>query len=382
MNQPSRYKLYLNSLQQESMFRIIPKHIHSRNIDLLSNDYLGLNQSEHKLKNKFFADYPDAELTSSASRLLSRKQKYLHLLETKLSELYERPALIFNSGYHANTGVLSALSLPDTLIVSDKLIHASSIDGIRLSKADNLRFRHNDLNSLRTILEKNKDKYKDIFVAVESIYSMDGDLVPLKDLIALKTEFPIMKIVLDEAHAFGVRGHRGLGLAEELELIKDIDIIIGTLGKGAASYGAFAIASEEMINFFTNTARSFIFSTSIPPICCAWSLYMIDIIITLNDKREHLKSLSKYFINRLEEITGYSSISSSQIVPLIIGNSENALKFAEIIRNGGYDAMAIRRPTVPSNSERIRFSLNATLNFCQLDPLLEIIERNLNLISL
>lgn len=372
------YCEFLNSLKAEKRLRTIPAENDTAAIDLLSNDYMGLAARAGDFREEFISRFPDAQFTSAASRLLSRRQKYHGLLEDLLADLYGRPALLFNSGYHANVGLLQGLAISGTLILSDKLIHASSIDGIRLSKADFKRFAHNDADAIKKLLEQHASNYDRVLVVIESIYSMDGDTAPLKEIVALKKDYPNMLICLDEAHAFGVRGRCGLGLAEEQGVLNDIDIIIGTLGKAAASTGAFVTASDEIISMLVNTARSFIFSTALPPVNCAWSIMMIGRLIEMNAEREYLQRLSDEFRNEIERITGLSSPSSTQIIPVITGDADKALRLAETCKKEGFDCMAIRRPTVPPGGERVRISLNAGLDMQMLMPITQVINKFMN----
>lgn len=367
-----KYRDILDSLASEDRLRTIPEG-YAAGVDLLSNDYMALAAHAPEFRRELSVRFPEAPLSSSASRLLSGQQDCHRMLESRLTELYGRPALIFNSGYHANIGLLQALAVKGSLIVADKLIHASSIDGIRLSGADFIRFRHNDMHALHGILATHSDRYDRIIVATEAIFSMDGDIAPLTKLVQLKHEFPNMMLLLDEAHSFGVRGTHGLGLAEEMQCIEDVDVIMGTLGKAAASSGAFAIASPELISLLVNTARPFIFSTAIPPICCAWSLLMIEKLVDMQPQRLHLHRLSANFAQAIADITGTPVTSASQIVPLVTGDAASALRLAKICRDAGFNCMAIRRPTVPPHGERVRFSLNADLQTEQLNPLTDII---------
>lgn len=370
----------LEQYKAEARLRVIPEDasVIPGRVDLLSNDYLALASQEGEMYETFAAMYPDAALSSSASRLLSRRQGYHRKLELLLETLYGRPALVFNSGYHANTGILSALSsLPGTLFVSDKLIHASSIDGMRLGGADTQRFRHNDIAHLRRILERHASAYSNVFLLAESIYSMDGDLASLEEMVGLKEEYPNLRIILDEAHGFGVRGERGLGVAEELGLIDNIDIIVGTLGKAAASSGAFVVANPATVRYLVNASRSFIFSTAIPPICCAWSIHMIEKIVGMRDERRHLAQLSEEVRHEVERVTGMENPSRSQIIPVMCGSAERAVRVAHHLSEAGYDVLPIRRPTVPLGGERIRLSLNASMTISQLQPLIEALNKAL-----
>lgn len=365
----------LTELRAEHRLRHIPKQPSGKFLDLSSNDYLGLAQRHTEFREEFDERFSDAPYSSSASRLLSMQQKHHLMLEAFLAKLYGKETLLFNSGYHANVGCIGALALPSTLFVCDKLIHASIVDGLRINGAEFKRFPHNDTEKLKRILEKESSHYTHIIVVVESIYSMDGDEAPLSKLVALKKEHPGVLLYVDEAHAFGVRGKQGLGLCEEYNLIKETDILIGTFGKAAASIGAFAVVTEEMKKFFINTARPFIFSTALPPVNVAWSLLMMEKIIGMEAERRHLAEISRYFSERISEISGQSTGSDSQIIPYLTGNAQRALEIADQLRQAGYLALPIRRPTVPPGGERIRFSLSGVMSRHELDEVADLLQK-------
>lgn len=369
------YADILLSLKKEHRLRDIPAEGPDACIDLLSNDYLGLAAEADRYRAEFMERFPDAAFTSSASRLLSRANRYHLRLENYLESLYGRPALLLNSGYHANVGIIQALALPGTLFLADKLVHASIIDGLRLSGADFKRFPHNDMRRLRRLLTENSDAYRRIIIISEGIFSMDGDMAPLKELALIRREYPGVMLYLDEAHSFGVRGERGLGLAEELGLINETDIIVGTLGKAAASAGAFAVCSPLMKQYLLNTTRSFIFSTAISPAQAAWSILMIEKLTAMNDRRLHLQRLSRHMVSELSRRLNFESPATTQIVPLMIGDAAEAVLMATYLAHKGFDALAIRRPTVAAGSERIRFSLNALLSEKDIDRLISAIGR-------
>ena len=369
------YEDILTSLESEHRLRRIPDS--QNGIDLISNDYMGLAQRRNEFDVEFRALCCDTPNSASASRLLQRDQEAHGRLETYLDALYGKQTLIMNSGYHANVGALSALSVAVTLTVSDKLIHASMIDGIRLGHGDTARFAHNDMDMLRKILERKASSYRSVIVAVESVYSMDGDVAPLYELVKLKREFPNIILYVDEAHAFGVFGERGLGLAEDLGLIQEIDIIIATLGKAAAGYGAFIATSETLRSYFINSARSFIFSTALPPSLIAWNQLMIEKLTSLTEERRQLHELAQWFRNEVEAITGRGCQSRSQIIPVHAGSAEKAIAMAASLRENGIDALPIRRPTVAAGTERLRLSLSAALTREDLVKVLEAIRLSL-----
>lgn len=351
------YEEILSSLAEENRLRTLP--IGLEGLDLISNDYMSLGARYSEFLEEFLDRYAETPMSASASRLLQKHQNEHNSLEKMLSSLYEKSILLMNSGYHANTGALSALSIPGTLIVSDKLIHASMIDGIRLGHGDTARFAHNDMRTLRKILEKKASQYRSVVVAVESVYSMDGDLSPLEELVAIKNDYPNVLLYVDEAHAFGVFGDKGLGLAEELGLLPDIDILIVTLGKAAAGYGAFIATSKNLHSYLINCARSFIFSTALPPSIVAWDKFMIKKLIGMRDERKYLRELSEWFRKRVEDITGMECQSRSQIIPIHAGSASRAIEMASLLRDAGVDALPIRRPTVAAGTERLRLSLSA-----------------------
>lgn len=375
----NRFTKHLDFLESEGRLRRIPEGV-SGKVDLVSNDYLGLGSREAEFRDEFFDLYPDAQFTSSASRLLSRRQEYHYQLEEKLEKLYGKSALLFNSGYHANTGLIGSLGSENALFLVDKMMHASGWDGLFLAssyrKASFKRFPHNDIEKLEFIIteEKNRNPEKEIIIVTEGIFSMDGDLGKIEQLVELKKKYPGVMLYLDEAHSFGVRGEKGLGLAEEKGLIEDIDVIVGTFGKAAASIGAFVVCKRELKDYFINTSRSLIFSTALPPVNAAWSLFMIEKIVKMKAEREHLKTLSSQFSELIENKTSEKTISESHIFPWICGSSDAAVKVASIFQERGFDVLPIRRPTVPAGTERIRMSLNANLKLSDLIPVGNILQ--------
>lgn len=370
----TNYSDLLSSFEKEGRLRKFPSDFHKlvmdgEYIDLSSNDYLGLDFDSEELQRKYHLIFTDVSMSSNASRLLSGKQSEFIQLEKILENLYNKEVLLFNSGYHANVGLVQALSIEGTLWVSDKLIHASAIDGIRLSGAPCKRFRHNDTTHLEKIIEKEHSNYDRIIVLCESVYSMDGDIAPIEDIIKIKKRYPKVMIYLDEAHAFGVFGKKGLGVAEEKGVIQDIDFLVGTFGKACNSIGAFVATSGEMKEYFINTARSLIFSTALPPANIAWTTFMISTLQKLQHRREYLGEISLKFKNAIEEITGEKCLSESQIVPLITRDSNLAVSMSQELFRRGIIALPIRRPTVAAGGERIRFSLHAKIKRLQFEQM-------------
>ena len=213
-----------------------------------------------------------------------------------------------------------------------------------------------------------------LFRSVESVYSMNGDIAPLADITALKKDFPAMMLYVDEAHAFGVRGRMGLGLCEEHGLIGSVDVIVGTFGKACASVGAFVASSAVLKEYLLNSARSFIFSTVLPPINIEYTHFVLQKMINMGDQRDYLAFISKHFESGISAITGQPVLSESQIVPLMAGSNERALHLSDVLRKRGILALPIRRPTVPPGTERLRFSLNALLTESDVDHVLNEID--------
>jgi len=324
-------------------------------VDFSSNDYLALAEhpaliaAAHAALNRFGAG-------SGASRLMSGDLAVHHELEEAVAQLKgKEAALTFGSGYMANTGIIPALAARHDLIFSDRLNHASIHDGCRLSGAHLLRFRHNDLNHLEELLKENRGAGTALIV-VESIYSMDGDRCPLRELVALKERFGCLLIV-DEAHATGVFGANGGGIIEEDGVGDGVDLAMGTFGKALGSYGAYVAGNKELIEFLLNRARSFIFSTALPPAVAAASLAAVQLVQQEPNLRRELHGKIDYFKGLLRT-GGYSAdLGPSQIIPILVGESRAALNKAGLLQKQGVFATAVRPPTVPEGTARLRFSI-------------------------
>lgn len=356
------YEDICEGYRSEGRFRTLPPDRSGKEvIDLASNDYMGLGAKSESFLEEFHDLYGYPSMTSSASRLLSLRQKDYERLEERLGRMYGRETLLFNSGYHANVGIVSALNIPGTLFLADKLVHASMIDGLTMRRADYERWRHNDTAHLRRLIEKNLKDYDRIVVMAEAVYSMDGDMAPLQEFSDIKLEYPEVMLYIDEAHSFGVFGPEGRGLCVAEGVEEEVDIIMGTLGKACASSGAFAAVSADMKDYLINSARSFIFSTAIPPACAAWSDFMISKLEKMDAERQRLADMSARFRGFVERITGKENPSRSQIVPLVVGDARRAVELSRKLESKGILALPIRKPTVPEGTERLRFSLSAAL---------------------
>ena len=354
------YEKILDELKHHSHFRDLKnfekkdeKYIYFRGkklLNLSSNNYL--NFADNKKITQEFLDFAGNKYSfgSASARLLTGTLPVYKELEELLSNLYNKDAtLLYNSGYHANVGISSAINQKGDVIFSDKLNHASIIDGMRLSDGKFFRFPHNNMEALEKLLERERKNYKNAFIITESVFSMDGDIEDLKRIIKLKKKYNCIMII-DEAHAFGVFGENGLGVAEELGIIDDVDLIVGTFGKSVGSMGAFVTGSKTMINFLINKSRSFIFSTALPPINIAFTKWIIENQFPKTKaKRKNMLSIAK------------KMGSDSHIIPVVIGENKDTVDLCEVLFHNGYFTLPIRPPTVPVGTSRLRLSLTADI---------------------
>jgi 8-amino-7-oxononanoate synthase len=340
-------------------------------LNLSSNDYLGL-ATRDDLRSEFMekATVRGYSLTSSSSRLLTGNYSVYTRTEQHLAEMYgAEAALLLSCGYHVNSGVLPAICDSHTLVLADKLVHASMIDGIRLTGAKCIRYRHNNYEQLERLLADNCSQYNDVIVMTESVFSMDGDLTDLRRLVEMKRAHSNVMLYVDEAHGFGVRGERGLGLAEEQGVMADIDILIGTFGKALASAGAYIVCSRRMRDYLVNRMRTLIFTTALPPICIEWTDFLLSRLADFSAERRHLHAMSDRLLSALRE-RGYECPSSSQIIPLMIGESHAAIAVAKEMQRQGFYLLPVRPPTVPEGTSRIRISLTASVTDSEVDKLI------------
>ena len=325
-------------------------------INFASNDYLGIS-TKAGLRQEFLKN-ADYLMSTASARLLTGSSPEYNKLENTVARLFNKErALIFNTGYQCNLGVIQALIGRGDAVFSDKLNHASIIDGMRLSDGDFYRYKHFDYDALEKLLASKRGKYKRALIVTESVFSMDGDVADLDRLIKLKNKYNCL-LMVDEAHAFCAFGETLAGAGFE----KNIDIITATFGKAVGSFGAFCVSSNEVISYLINKARSFIFSTSIPPINIAWSNWL------LTEKRDYLQ-IQKQKLNEIMQQVhlymsnrGIKTVSSTHIIPILIGSNEDTLKIAEKLRAAGYYIPAIRPPTVPDGTARLRISLTSDAN--------------------
>ena len=365
------FQYQIEQLKAQSQYRVIPDLIHQgryilrdgqKMLNMSSNDYLGLATNE-ALRQAFLAQYQGVlpPFTSSSSRLLTGNFPIYTDLEQLIAQRFQREAaLLFNSGYHANLGILPALTTSKSLILADKLVHASMIDGIRLSQCQFFRYRHNDYVHLRQLLEKNAGKFDRTFIVTESVFSMDGDVANLPRLVELKKQFPNTYLYVDEAHAIGVYGEKGLGIAEQYNVLAEIDLLVGTFGKALASMGAYVVCDQVLRDCLINHMRPLIFSTALPPINVAWSHFIFERLPQFSPERKHLAQLSEFLRHKVALRTEIMP-SQTCIVPYILGENDLTLAKAKQLQAQGYYCLPIRPPTVPKGTSRIRLSLTADM---------------------
>ena len=339
-----------------------------RYVNLSSNDYLGL-AADLTLQHEFLAGLsPDRFLMSNpASRLMTGNSPDYEALEASLARLYPgRAVLVLGCGYLVNSGVLPALTEKGDLILADKLVHASLIDGLRLCECDWRRFNHNDMEHLETLLRRLRGQYRRVWVVTESVFSMDGDRAPLRQLVELRRHYDV-QLYVDEAHAFGIYGSvdaPGSGLAAEMGVVNEIDLLVGTFGKALASCGAFVAVDPLVREWLVNRMRPLIFSTALPPLNLQWTHFLIERLPEMTARRQHLRQL----IDMLRP----GEETATQIIPLLTGDNAGALVLAGRFREAGFWTTPIRWPTVPQGRARVRISLSAALSEEDLGQFMEV----------
>jgi len=322
--------------------------------DFSSNDYLALSNHPLVIAGARKA-LEQGGAGAGAARLMSGDLAIHHQLEEELAALKEQEAaLLFGSGFLANCGIIPALVGRNDVIFSDRLNHASIYDGCRLASSRLIRFRHNDLGHLEDLLKSQRGE-NEALIVVESLYSMDGDRCPLPELVRLKEKYNCL-LMVDEAHATGLFGSQGGGLLQERGLAAEVDLAVGTLGKALGSYGAYVAADRQMVDYLLNRARSFIYSTALPPAVAGASLAAVRLVVSEPSLRTELFNRVNFFKEKL--ITGgLKDLGDSQIIPVKVGDSAKALALAKALGDQGFYLTAVRPPTVPEGTARLRISI-------------------------
>ena len=354
------YTELLENLKNHSHFRDIKdfegkdeKYIYYKGqklLNLSSNNYLGF--ADNKNITEEFLNYAGDKYSfgSASARLLTGSLPVYKELEELISTIFNKErTLLFNSGYHANVGINSSIAGKGDVIFSDKLNHASIIDGMRLCDGKFFRYPHKNIQALEKLLIRERKNFNNAVIVSESVFSMDGDIADLQKLVELKEKYNCI-LILDEAHAFGVFGKNGLGVTETLGITYKVDLIVGTFGKAIGSMGAFVTGKKTLIEYLTNKARSFIFSTSLPPINIAFSKWIIENKLpNTYEKRMNMLSI------------GQKAGSESHIIPVVIGGNKETVDTCNVLFHNGFFTLPIRPPTVPEGTSRLRLSLTTDI---------------------
>lgn len=330
---------------------------------LCSNNYLGL--ADHPRVRRAAAEAAMRWGTGAgASRLISGNMTLHRRLEERLREFAgTEAALAFGSGYLANTGTIAALTRGGEVVFSDQLNHASVIDGCRLSRAETFVYRHADAEHLEWGLRKARGDGS--LIVTDGVFSMDGDVAPLHELVRLARRFDC-RLLVDEAHGIGTIGPGGRGAVAAAGLTDEVDVIVGTLGKALGSYGAYVCASSEVIELLVNVARPFIFSTALPPPVVAAAIAALGLVAANPQRAERLQRNAMILRGQLEAFELDTGGSETHIIPLLVGDASTAMALCERALEGGVFAQAIRPPTVPEGTSRLRLSVMASHRVAEL----------------
>ncbi len=342
----------LEKRRQDDSYRVLKEY--DKGIDFCSNDYLGFARST-ELKKRFLEVLQSGnfKLGATGSRLITGNTVFAEELEKEIAVFHKAEAgLLFNSGYDANLGLLSSLPQRGDTIITDQLVHASIIDGVRLSRADRFSFFHNDLNALEEKLKLAKGV---IYVVVESVYSMDGDQAPLREIAEL-TEKYSARLIVDEAHATGLFGDKGSGLVCEAGLEEMVFARVITFGKALGSHGAIILGKTQLREYLINFARSFIYTTAAPP----YTHIAVQQAYRFLPEKDHARPLKKNIELFTREFRNpdYLIPSSSAIQSLLIEGNSRAKEIASYLTDKGFELKAILSPTVPPGQERLRICLH------------------------
>ncbi len=370
----------LKKLKEEKLFRVIKdidkiegKYIYingKKYLDFSSSNYLGLRDDDN-IKKEVVRVVEEYGFGSGASRLVVGTNKLYDRLEKLISSIKKQEkTLFFNSGYDANLGIISTLFGKKDVIFCDKLNHASIYDGIFMSGAKLVRYKHNDIDDLRKKIEKYRKEYENALIVTDTIFSMDGDRAKLDKLVEIKKEYNIL-LMIDEAHGGGILGRSGGGLSEEMNLLEDIDINMGTFSKAYGGQGAYVSSKEVIIDYLINKCRSLIYTTSLPPSVVAGNIKAVELGKQDGFRRQRVEENSRYLREELVK-KGYSiGESTSQIIPIIFDSNEKALEKSNYLFEKGIMLPAIRKPTVVE--PRLRISLGYLIEKNDIDKLLELL---------
>jgi len=344
-----------------------------RVLQFSSNNYLGL--ADHpRLKAAAQEAIDSCGSSSGASRLICGNLELNEKLEGKIAKLKKKDnALLFNTGYMANIGIISTLMGEEDVIFSDEFNHASIIDGCVMSKAQVRVYPHKDMDALEDLLKESKQS-KHRLIVTDGIFSMDGDIVPLPELVSLAKKYECM-LMVDDAHATGVLGANGGGTGEHFSLEDEIDISMGTFGKALGGFGAFVAGSYMLREFLINRARPFIFTTGLPPAVIASGIAALELLEVEPEIRAKLWENVGFFKNGIKEL-GFDILNSeTQIIPVLVGDASLTMQMGEMLLKEGVFIQGIRPPAVPQSSSRLRITIMATHTIRELEFTLEALEK-------
>ncbi|AWI24837.1 aminotransferase class I/II-fold pyridoxal phosphate-dependent enzyme [Flavobacterium pallidum] len=374
MKFPEKLAQKLEIRRQQNAFRQLPQP--NGLIDLASNDYLGFSKSEAIFSetHEYLVSNHFTQNGATGSRLISGNHPLYEITEEYIADFHEsETALIFNSGYDANVGFFSSLPQKDDVILYDELCHASIRDGIRLSNAKSYKFAHNDPENLEELIVRHQSENTKVYVATESVFSMDGDTPPLERFVCICEKHQAF-LVIDEAHALGVFGNtEGSGMIQELQLQHKVFARIMTFGKGLGCHGAAIIGSEELKDYLVNFARSFIYTTGLSPHALATILISYQHLQQRKDALEQLKKNIIHF-NQTKNLLGLKPLfvySKSTIQCAVVPGNEKVKSIAIQLQQNGFDVKAILSPTVPTGQERLRICLHSYNSEAEISQLLQ-----------
>ena len=337
-------------------------------VNFSSNDYLGISKHPElgRRAGEFTEQYGNG---STASRLICGSLDCFTALEQKLAALKQvESVLIFNSGFQANLSIIPALADNSSLVLSDQLNHNSIIQGVTLARCTKQLFDHNDLDHLEHLLKHHQDKGQSrTLIVTESVFSMDGDQADIDRLVELSEAYNAILIV-DEAHATGVLGEQGMGLTAG----KRVDITIGTFGKALGSFGAYIASSAKIRDYLINCCNGFIYTTALPPAILGAVDAALDVIADMDEVRARLQDNAQLLRHRLQQLGYDTGNSTTQIIPVLLGDEKRTLAMSVKLEQAGFLATAIRPPTVPMGESRIRIALSAAHSREQIEALVEV----------
>ncbi|MFH1282550.1 MAG: 8-amino-7-oxononanoate synthase [bacterium] len=346
----------------------------SKYINFSSNNYLGL-ANDSRVVEKAKEGLELFGVGSRSSRLISGSLDAHVRLEAALADFRGmESALVFPTGYMTNLGLLSSLAGAEDALIVDRLNHASLIDGIRLSRARMFVYPHKDMDKLEKLLRR-ANKYKNRVVVTDSLFSMDGDIAPLKDIIELSSKYNA-RVLVDEAHATGIFGEKGRGIAEFLGVEKELELSMGTLSKAIGCQGGFVAGSKRLISYLINTSRTFIYTTGLAPSLCWACLEALRIICEEPERRKELLKKAEYLRKALKK-EGFNTLgSASHIIPILIGDIKKTVLLSEKLLKFGIFIPPIRPPTVPEGESRLRISLSSAHSWEEINFLLESLKKS------